>query len=62
MNEYLSQISENYGIVSDEFGEIKVVTKSESNFEFQDVLLKENELEILKQELMDAKEKLIDNK
>ena len=62
MNEYLSQISENYGIVSDENGEIKVVTKSESNFEFQDVLLKENELEILKQELMDAKEKLIDNK
>ena len=58
MNEYLSQINDNYGIVSDENGEIKVVTKSESNFEFQDVLLKENELEILKQELMDAKEKL----
>ena len=27
MNEYLSQISDNYGIVSDENGEIKVVTK-----------------------------------
>lgn len=62
MNEYLSQISDNYGIVSDEFGEIKVVTKSENNCEFQDILLKENELENLNQELIAAKEKLIDNK
>ena len=44
MNEYLSQINDNYGIVSDENGEIKVVTKSENNCEFQDILLKENEL------------------
>lgn len=62
MNEYLSQISDNYGIVSDENGEIKVVTKSENNCEFQDILLKENELENLNQELIAAKEKLIDNK
>ena len=62
MNEYLSQISDNYGIVSDENGEIKVVTKSETNCEFQDILLKENELENLTQELITAKEKLIDNK
>lgn len=47
MNEYLSQISDNYGIVSDENGEIKVVTKSETNCKFQDILLKENELENL---------------
>ena len=57
MNEYLSQISDNYGIVSDENGEIKVVTKSETNCKFQDILLKENELELIA-----AKEKLIDNK
>lgn len=62
MNEYLSQISENYGIVSDENGEIKVVTKSATNYELQDILLKENELENLNQELIAAKEKLIDNK
>lgn len=62
MNEYLSQINDNYGIVSDENGEIKVVTKSENNCEFQDILLKENELENLNQELIAAKEKLIDNK
>ena len=31
MNEYLSQINDNYGIVSDENGEIKVVAKSENN-------------------------------
>lgn len=62
MNEYLSQISDNYGIVSDENGEIKVVTKSETNCKFQDILLKENELENLTQELIAAKEKLIDNK
>jgi len=62
MNEYLSQISDNYGIVSDEFGEIKVVTKSENNCEFQDILLKENELENLNQELIAAKSELTENK
>ena len=62
MNEYLSQISDNYGIVSDENGEIKVVTKSETNCEFQDILLKENELENLNQELITAKEELTENK
>lgn len=62
MNEYLSQISNNYGIVSDENGEIKVVTKSATNYELQDILLKENELENLKQKLVAAKEELIDNK
>ena len=62
MNEYLSQISENYGIVSDEFGEIKVVTKSETNCKFQDILLKENELENLNQELITAKSELTENK
>ena len=62
MNEYLSQISDNYGIVSDENGEIKVVKKSETNCEFQDILLKENELENLNQELITAKSELIDNK
>lgn len=62
MNEYLSQISDNYGIVSDENGEIKVVTKSENNCEFQDILLKENELENLNQELIAAKSELTENK
>lgn len=62
MNEYLSQISDNYGIVSDENGEIKVVTKSENNCEFQDILLKENELENLNQELITAKSELTENK
>ena len=62
MNEYLSQISDNYGIVSDENGEIKVVTKSETNCEFQDILLKENELENLNQELITAKGELTENK
>lgn len=62
MNEYLSQISDNYGIVSDEFGEIKVVTKSETNCKFQDILLKENELENLNQELITAKSELTENK
>ena len=62
MNEYLSQISDNYGIVSDENGEIKVVTKSETNCEFQNILLKENELENLNQELISAKRKSTENK
>lgn len=62
MNEYLSQISDNYGIVSDENGEIKVVTKSETNCKFQDILLKENELENLNQELIAAKSELTENK
>lgn len=62
MNEYLSQISDNYGIVSDEFGDIKVVTKSETNCKFQDILLKENELENLNQELITAKSELTENK
>lgn len=62
MNEYLSQISDNYGIVSDENGEIKVVTKSETNCKFQDILLKENELENLNQELITAKSELTENK
>ena len=45
-----------------EFGEIKVVTKSETNCKFQDILLKENELENLNQELITAKSELTENK
>ena len=47
MNKNLVQISNNFGVVSDENGEIKVVTKSETNCEFQNILLKENELQYL---------------
>ena len=62
MNKNLVQISNNFGVVSDENGEIKVVTKSETNCEFQNILLKENELENLNQELISAKRKLTENK
>ena len=51
MNRNLIQINNKYGAVSDENGEIKVIKKENSDCDFEDILIKENDLDYLKKRL-----------
>lgn len=62
MNKNLVQISNNCGVVSDENGNVKILNKENEDYCFQDILTTENELESLKSELNDTKQKLHLNK
>lgn len=62
MNQNLVQINDNYGVVSDEVGNIKVVNKENNDCELKDILIKENELEALSSKLNTAKKELSSNK
>jgi hypothetical protein len=62
MNNGLAKLNDNYGIVSDEKGNIKVVNKKNNYYELQDILIKENEIEKLNKELEDAVNDLSTNK
>lgn len=62
MNKNLVQISNNFGVVSDENGNVKILNKENEDYCFQDILMTENELESLKSELNDTKQKLHLNK
>ncbi len=62
MNKSLLQINDNYGAVSDENGNIKEITKENNNYEFKDILLKENYLQELNEKLNSSKEELSCNK
>ena len=61
MNQGLVQINDNYGVVSDESGNIKLISKENNDCEFQDILKKENELEYLNASLKKLKEELATN-
>ncbi len=50
MNKELFQLNDNLGAVTNEKGNLRVVYKGNNNCEFKDILEKENELELLKNE------------
>lgn len=62
MNQNLIQINDNYGAVSDENGNISIISKDNQEYDLQDILTKENELEILKSRLNTEKKELSTNK
>ena len=62
MNQNLVQINDNYGAVSDENGNIKVISKENGDCELKDILIMENELENLSLKLNTAKKELSSNK
>lgn len=62
MNQNLMQINNNCGVVSDEDGNISVIKKENDLYDFEKILLKENELETLELKLKNSKKELSDNK
>ena len=62
MKKKLVQISNACGIVSDENGDISFIEKESDSYNFEEILLKENNLEELKSKLEDCKNKLSLNK
>ena len=62
MKQKLVQINDNYGIVADENGNINFIEKGNDSYNFEEILLKENNLEELKLKLEDCKNKLSLNK
>ena len=58
MNKNLTQINENYGIVSDEHGNVNIVTKKNAGYELKDILKKENELDEANNMLYNKKNEL----
>lgn len=51
MNQNLIEINDNYGVVTDEHNNIKLIKKENSSYPFEEILLRENELEELKTKL-----------
>ena len=47
MNQDLIQANDNYGAVTDEFGNTTIITKENNNISFETILNKENEIENL---------------
>lgn len=62
MNKNLVLLSDNVGTVTDEHGNIKVVTKENDNYELKDILAKENEVDNKKNELENSEYNLRINK
>ena len=62
MNKSFIQINDNYATVSDENGNIRLVSKKNNKTSFEEILTKENELEEKENSLKEAKEDLSINK
>ena len=62
MKQNLIQINDNFGVVSDEKGNISLISKENDSHDFEKILLKENELENLQLQLKECKVKEADNK
>lgn len=56
------QINNNCGVVSDEDGNISIIKKENDLYDFEKILLKENELESLELKLKNSKKALSNNK
>lgn len=56
MNQNFVKVNDNYGAVSDENGDISIISKENCEYELKDILIKENELEDLNLRLSTAKE------
>lgn len=62
MNQNLVKVNDNYGAVSDENGDISIISKENCEYELKDILIKENELEDLNLRLSTAKKILSSDK
>ena len=62
MNQNLVEINNNCGIVSDENGNVSLIEKKNDTYNFEEILLKENQIENLKLKLEIFKENLERNK
>ncbi len=62
MNQKLVQINNNYGVVSDKNGNISFIEKESDSYNFEEILLKENNLEKLKSKLENCKNQLSSTK
>ncbi len=62
MNQNLVEINNNCGIVSDENGNVSLIEKKNDTYNFEEILLKENQIENLKLKLEDYSKKLDQNK
>lgn len=62
MNQNLIQLNNNCGMASDENGNLSLIGKESDSYDFEEILLKENDLENLNLRLQKSKEKLSDTK
>lgn len=62
MNKNLIELNNNCGVVSDENGNISLISKESDSYVFEEILLKDNDLEGLNLKLRKAREQLAYNK
>ncbi len=62
MNQSLIKLNNNHGLVTDENGNISLISKENDSYDFKEILLKDNDLEELNLKLEMTKEQLDDNK
>lgn len=62
MNQNLIEINDNYGVVTDEHNNIKLIKKENNSYPFEEILLRENELEELKLKLKEYTKSLFFNR
>ena len=62
MNHNLVQVNDNYGVVIDEKGNVSLISKENCKYNFEHILIGENELEELNSKLNNLKRELSNNK
>ena len=62
MNEKFIELNDNFGIVSDDMGNLDFISKRTNEYSFEDILSKENEIEDLDDKLLQVKHELFYNK
>ena len=62
MNENFIELNDNFGIVSDDMGNLDFISKRTNEYSFEDILSKENEIEDLNDKLLQVKHELFYNK
>ena len=62
MNENFIELNDNFGIVSDDMGNLDFISKRTNEHSFEDILSKENEIEDLNDKLLQVKHELFYNK
>lgn len=62
MNENFIELNDNFGIVSDDMGNLDFISKRTNEYSFEDILSKENEIEDLDDKLLQVKHELFYNK
>lgn len=62
MNENFIELNDNFGIVSDDMGNLDFISKRTNEYSFEDILSKENEIEDSNDKLLQVKHELFYNK